>query len=307
MSPKTPMIALSQMLRDRRLVLIWGAAVAVMAVLGIFRIFTDAKFALASAAIIPVYFIAWAAGFRHGFAAAMLAAMMWLTSSWLASPAHGPDWIAILNGVTQFLIYLCVAVLTARVRELVLHEAEAARRESLTGLLNRRAFHETGQIELLRAARYGHPFGIVFIDLNHFKRLNDDRGHQAGDQALQAVALALSAALRKTDHMARLGGDEFGIFLPEIDRPGAAEAAQKIAAETAAALRTFPPVSASIGFAWFESPNTDFDALLNKADDLMYQVKREGRGGVCLRHFPDTLSHYGGEGRESGAAVANGR
>lgn len=278
---------LTQLLRHSRLQLVWIAAVATLLLLGLFRALTDAEFALASAAIIPVYFVAWAGGFRHGLAAAILAAMMWFISGLLGAPAHGTRWIVLLNGFTRLLTYLLVAYLTARVRALLLQEAESARREPLTGLLNKRAFHEIGHGEVLRASRYHHAVAVGFIDLDRFKQLNDTRGHEVGDRALRAVGRALSGALRSTDYVARLGGDEFGIILPEIDRIGAAATGDKLAAEVTAALSRFAPVSASIGIAWFECAGADFEALLKEADAVMYRIKRERTGGVQVQHFPN--------------------
>lgn len=277
---------LTRLLTKSRLQLVWIAAVVTLLVLGFFRALTDAEFALASAAIIPVYLVAWAGGFRHGLAAAILAAMMWFVSGLLGTPAHAARWFLLLNGSTRFLTYLLVVYLTARVRALLLHEAESARREPLTGLLNRHAFQEIGHGEVLRASRYHHPLAVVFVDLDRFKQLNDSHGHEAGDRALRAVGRALSGALRSTDFVARLGGDEFGIILPEIDQIGAAATGDKLAAQVAAALSEFAPVSASIGMAWFERAGTDFEGLLKEADSVMYRIKRARAGGVQVQHFP---------------------
>jgi diguanylate cyclase (GGDEF)-like protein len=235
---------------------------------------------------VPVYLVAWAGGFRHGLGAALLAAILWFISGLLGTPAHDARWNLLLNGFTRFLTYLLVVYLTARVRALLLQEAAAARRDPLTGLLNRRVFHEIGHGEVLRASRYHHPLAIAFVDLDRFKQLNDSKGHEVGDRALSAVGRALSAALRSTDCVARLGGDEFGIILPEIDQIGAAAAGDKLAAEINAALRPFAHVSASIGIAWFEYATGDFEALLKEADAVMYRIKRERNGGVLVQPFP---------------------
>jgi diguanylate cyclase (GGDEF)-like protein len=265
--------------------LTWLTAAAALVVLGVFRTITHNEFALASAAILPVCLVAWSGGFGHGALASTLAAAMWLTSGLLDVPADSARWIVLVNGATRLLTYLFVTYLTARVRTLLLREADLARRDALTGALNRRGFQEIGRIETLRASRYHHPFAVVFIDLDRFKQLNDSRGHESGDRALQAVSHALRSALRATDHVARIGGDEFGILLPEIDHNGALSAGTKLALDVAAALAEFAPASASIGIAWFEQAGTDFEALLKAADGLMYRIKREGAGGVRLQYF----------------------
>jgi diguanylate cyclase (GGDEF)-like protein len=278
--------ALNQLLRRGRLPLVWAVAAGALLLLGFFRSVTDAQFALASAVIIPVCLVAWAGGFAHGVAASILAALMWWISGLSAIPLHGTPWILLLNGLTRLLTYLFVAYLIARVRMLLVQESERARRDMLTGVLNRRAFHEAGYMEAQRATRYQHPFAVMFIDLDRFKQLNDSRGHVAGDQALAAVSQALSRALRVTDCIARLGGDEFGVILPEIDWTGAVAAEDKLSAEVALALRDFAPVSASIGIAWFERACPDFEYMLRAADALMYRIKGDGAGGVCMQHYP---------------------
>ena len=284
------MTALRHLALHSRLTRVWTAALVALTLLGYFRIVTNAEFALASAAIIPVFSVSWAGGLRHGLAVATIAAMMWLISGWWVVPAHLPHWILVLNVCVRLTVYLCVAALTARVRTLLWHEAETGRRECLTGLLNRRAFYEAGHTEMMRAGRYGHGIAVGFIDLDRFKRLNDSQGHGTGDTALRAVASALTKALRQTDYVARLGGDEFGIILPEIDAAGATVAAHKLAGQVAVGLKAFPPVSASIGLAWFERVSDDFGELLQEADILMYQVKSAGVGGIRIRHFTSPVS-----------------
>ncbi|HTV77171.1 MAG TPA: diguanylate cyclase [Steroidobacteraceae bacterium] len=267
----------------------WPAAIATLALLGVFRALTQAEFALSSSAIIPVGLLAWFGGMRHGVAAAILAAVMWFASGWWAMPSNDPRWIVLLNGATHFLIYLLVAFLIARIRTLLLQEAEAARREPLTGLLNRRAFYEVGRLEVARAARYQHPLAMVFIDLDRFKLLNDSQGHESGDRALCAVADALRRVLRRTDYVARVGGDEFGVILPEADRHGVSATGEKLCGELAVALDGFAPVSGSIGIAWFERPDVEFEILLREADMLMYRTKRTGAGGFQLEYFPASI------------------
>lgn len=129
---------------------------------------------------------------------------------------------------------------------------------------------------------------MAFLDLDDFKRLNDSQGHEAGDRALTAVAKSLAGSLRNTDRLARLGGDEFAVLLPEISHAAAIEAGHKIAAAADVALKQFPPVSASIGIAWFESTESDFPAMLDAADSLMYAIKQEGKHGMRVERFPMT-------------------
>jgi len=269
----------------RKLAVAWAAAASILVVLGVFRASTNAEFALASAAIIPVLLVAWAGGFGHGAVVSTLATAMLLASDFTPEREISAPWLPILNGVTRLATYLLVAYLTSMVRTLLLREVQSAKHDALTGLLNRRAFVEAGDAEIRRARRYHHPLAVLFLDLDNFKQLNDGRGHDVGDAALRAVAARLKMELRDTDCVARLGGDEFAAMLPEIDQSGATEVGSKIAAGIASALAPFPPVKASIGIAWYELANGDFPEMLKAADMLMYQAKKEDKGGFRVQQF----------------------
>lgn len=263
----------------------WVAAVVLIGMLGMVRSSTDAEFAFASAAIIPVLLVAWTCGFRDGATISVLAAGMWVVADIQSGRQFSSDWVPVLNGCTRLATYVFVAYLAARVRTLLAREAELATHDMLTGLLNRRALLVAGEAEASRARRYGHSLTVVFIDLDDFKQLNDTHGHDAGDAALRATAGALRKSLRVSDKVGRFGGDEFAILLPEIGEAAAAEAGRKLVDTITAALAPFPPVSASIGIAWFDSAQADFPAMLKAADALMYEIKQEGKCGMRMRSF----------------------
>lgn len=263
----------------------WFVGVVAVAALGFLRTTTDAEYVFASAAIIPVVAVAWIGGRKAGILLSLLAAVMWASSELLAERQFSIWWIPYINAVTQFATYAFITHLVTRVSTLLEREREIASRDALTGLPNRRAFFEAGKAEADRSRRYGHPLAVAFLDLDDFKRLNDSQGHEAGDRALKAVAMGLLRSLRTTDHLARLGGDEFAVLLPEIGYDAATEAGNKIAAAADAALKQFPPVSTSVGVAWFESADGDFPAMLDAADTLMYQIKQEGKHGMRAERF----------------------
>jgi len=161
--------------------------------------------------------------------------------------------------------------LEARLEHLVSHD-------HLTGLFNARHFEEALAHETRSAARYGHGGAVLLIDLDHFKQVNDQFGHHAGDDLLKAVAVALQGRVRDTDVLARLGGDEFGIILPQVD----AAQARVVAVGIMEALRDHItslaedqlPATASIGVALFDGlTNT---SILAAADLAMYDAKRAG-------------------------------
>ena len=168
--------------------------------------------------------------------------------------------------------------------------ARQARTDPLTGLLNRRAFMDEMNRRLDRLDREGLPGTLMFIDLDHFKQLNDQRGHEAGDTALCIAATLLRDAVRPSDLVARLGGDEFALWLDGADDLAAAERAEHIRLAGPRALAsltegTAVALSLSIGIATrWPSRGEDIETLLHRADEAMYEVKRNGRGHWRVAH-----------------------
>ena len=261
----------------------WSICAAAAFLLGALRTATDAEYAFASLVLLPVLIIAWFGGRRNGLSMAFLAAAMWAAGDLASERQFGAQWIPWANAITRLVTYGLVALLAAQVRLQLDREHQRATRDALTGLQNRRAFLEAGASEVDRSRRYQHPLAVIFLDLDDFKQLNDTRGHDAGDAALRATADALRAALRSSDQVARLGGDEFAVLLPETGYEAAVETGRKIFAAVSSALGEFPPVRASIGVAWFAHADRSFPAMLNAADELMYEVKHSGKNEMRPR------------------------
>lgn len=264
---------------------VWLVCITVLLLLGVLRIATDAELAFASLALFPVFVIAWIEGKKKGLFVAILAAAVWLVSDMVTEREFSAPWVPWVNVATRLFTYSLVALLAAQVRLLLEREYARATRDVLTGLRNRRNFLNVGASEVDRSKRYAHPLTVIFLDLDNFKQLNDTKGHDAGDAALQATAKALVGALRTSDRIARLGGDEFAILLPEVGYDAAVGAGRKISDALNKALRDFPPVSGSIGVAWFGEVDRTFPAMLKMADDLMYEVKESGKGDMLSRRF----------------------
>jgi diguanylate cyclase (GGDEF)-like protein len=263
--------------------LAWLLSLALIALLGLLRISTDAQFLFASAAVLPVMALAWIGGRPAGNVLSALAASMWFVADLTSSNAP-PVHVLLVNAVTQLAVYNLVVYLVTEIRTMLARERDISSHDALTGLLNRRAFLDFGEAEAQRLLRYGHSVALAFLDLDDFKRLNDQAGHQAGDEALKATAAALTATTRSTDHVVRIGGDEFVVLLPEITYQDAISTIGKVIDSTQAALRPFPPVSVSAGLAWFEVP-TSLSAMLAAADALMYESKQQGKHGLKSASF----------------------
>ncbi|MEK7270988.1 MAG: sensor domain-containing diguanylate cyclase [Planctomycetota bacterium] len=164
--------------------------------------------------------------------------------------------------------------LLQRVEDLVIFDP-------LTGLHTMRYFRERFPEEASRAERSRHPLGLLLFDLDDFKRINDTRGHLAGDEALVRFAGLLQAYLRNGYIAARYGGDEFAMLLPER-HPGAVREAADEIRERTAALAGDVPITTSVGIAFSSPGPVDPDGLLKLADGALYRAKREGKNRVVL-------------------------
>jgi len=186
-----------------------------------------------------------------------------------------------LSGKTLFSAFL--HDISDRKRDELRREREA-RHDALTGLLNRRAFTEILPAALARADRSGFELGLLFIDLDGFKRVNDTFGHEAGDHMLRVAAALLQQCVREVDIVARLAGDEFTILLEgltsgEADARKVADKILAVISEPVSIAHGQVRVSASIGISLYV-PGCEKDSvsLMREADERMYQAKRAGKG-----------------------------
>ena len=161
--------------------------------------------------------------------------------------------------------------------------ARAAMSDPLTDLLNRRAMNFHLQHELERFKRTGSPFTMLICDIDHFKRINDELGHAAGDQVLKTVSSILREGIRGQDLLARWGGEEFLLLLPDTDLEGGADAAEKlrtrIAAETILIADRKVSLTISVGVCSYHQEHT-LDSLIRAADKALYLAKHQGRNQV---------------------------
>lgn len=170
-------------------------------------------------------------------------------------------------------------LLQSRLRTMRIANHDLARLDPLTGLLNRRAFLAECTAERLRASRNGTPLTLLLLDLDHFKRVNDQFGHHTGDQALRDFGAALVRVLRSTDVLSRFGGEEFAVLLPNSHGPGALESAQRIRREVLGIPLPEGHLSTSVGLATWNGEET-FDLWYHRTDQALYRAKANGRNRV---------------------------
>ncbi|MDX1443461.1 MAG: diguanylate cyclase [Gammaproteobacteria bacterium] len=158
-----------------------------------------------------------------------------------------------------------------------------AKTEELTELLNRRAFHKELRREVGRRKRYGSRLSLLMFDIDHFKDVNDNFGHAAGDSVLESIADLCRECFREQDTIGRIGGEEFAVILPETEHEGALQVAERFrqtVAQSAVILEEMSlRVTISIGVGTAED-GQDVDGLLQIADDAMYRAKESGRNRV---------------------------
>jgi diguanylate cyclase (GGDEF)-like protein len=189
-------------------------------------------------------------------------------------------------GVTRWMIVVTMLVgvgslisqLQATVEQLVDRLSDTARRDPLTGLLNRRGFEERLDAELAKARRGGRPVGLVLADLDHFKTVNDRLGHPAGDAVLMRVGEILEGVGRRGDTVARMGGEEFLFIVPDAASEEAYELAERVRIEIEEAFADEPvKLTVSCGAVSFPADGVTADALMAAGDQALYAAKRGGR------------------------------
>ena len=156
-----------------------------------------------------------------------------------------------------------------------------ATRDALTGLYDPSAFRTIAKQELSRARRYERALSVLMIDVDHFKRVNDERGHVEGDALLRSLATLLNERSRACDSACRYGGDELALVVPELAADGAARLAERLRQEARESCAD-AGVSLSIGVASYPEHGRTVDALVRSADHALYASKRAGRDRVTV-------------------------
>jgi diguanylate cyclase (GGDEF)-like protein len=199
------------------------------------------------------------------------------------NPARAAD--QVLPIAAAIVVATIALLLFGLVRALAVAEAQATH-DKLTGLNNRHYMHEWLERELKRATRHGRPLGAIMMDLDHFKRINDEYGHGAGDQVLREVAAALKRSSRQSDIACRYGGEEFLLLMPESPLEATVRRAEQLRGEIAKLdlayqKRPLGRVTLSAGIAVFPEHGADQDTLLRNADAALYRAKQGGRDRVA--------------------------
>jgi diguanylate cyclase (GGDEF)-like protein len=267
---------------ERSPALVLAAAVLAVTITGYVDWVTGYEIRVFPLYFLPVALVAW----KHSTAAALglsvLSTLAWLLSNWFAGRAYSSDLIWGINGTMQLISFVAIALLVAELRSRLAFEKSLSRTDALTGLLNSRAFQEQGGAVLAVAHRLGRPLTLAYLDLDNFKKVNDEGGHTEGDRALREVADVLKT-LRRSDVVARLGGDEFAMLLPDTAAEAARRVLEQLREQVSVRMkRNGWPVTASVGAVAFGTPPPTLEQALRDADELMYRAKGGGKDRVHL-------------------------
>lgn len=173
-----------------------------------------------------------------------------------------------------------------QIRQLNIQLERLAMMDELTGLMNRRAFFIQGAKEISRSKRHRTPLSLLMLDVDSFKAINDQYGHEAGDQVLQHVAQKFVEKVRDMDMIVRMGGEEFCVLLPNTRTEDAIKLAERIRQtveqEGCQIQDQIINVTVSIGVASYSKNTSSLEAIIRQADDSMYQAKKQGKNQVAF-------------------------
>ncbi len=257
----------------------WG--ILLDAILALIDYFTG-DFSLTLFYLLPVFLGAWFVNKWAGLAFAFLSGLFIVLVR--AVPQVGPFDPVVLQfwntGMEISFLVLMSLTLSMLRRELDTEKA-LARLDHLTGAMNRRSFLELAEYELKQSRRYERILSIAFIDLDNFKTVNDQLGHETGDILLVKVVRILVEHLRSTDLVARLGGDEFCVLFPETGSQEVLEVLEKVRKLLLDAMSSNNwAVTFSIGALTYTTPPPSVEVMLREADTRMYAVKQSGKNMI---------------------------
>ena len=205
-------------------------------------------------------------------------AISWLIADLMMVNVFSNAIIPYLNETFRLFVFLVITCIIHKLRTALENQKEIAGTDPLTSVANRRAFYDLANLELNKARRYQTPISFLYLDIDNFKKINDNFGHQIGDKLLRSVANTIENNIRAIDLIVRFGGDEFGILLAETGAESATRVVGKLKKKLLELVRDNGwPVTFSIGVATFISPPGNIDEMIDAADAQMYFAKQNGK------------------------------
>lgn len=234
--------------------------------------------------VAPVALTSWYSHRLIAVTTCLAAAATWFSVD-IISIGYDNALIPAWNALVRLGFFAITAALLIALRTALQQQRSLAEIDELTRILNRRAFESRCEYLFRVAERHNRKICVCYMDIDDFKRANDEFGHQTGDAILKEVAALLSRRIRQSDVVGRLGGDEFAFALPETDHAGALQVLDALMHQLRAmAASNDWPVGFSIGVAACHPPLPTFEEALRHADTLMYAVKRKTGGGFLVEN-----------------------
>lgn len=236
--------------------------------------------------LFPISIAAWFIGRWAGYLFSLISAITWLIADILLINPSTDSLLPYFNESFRFLVFLFIVFIVSKLHLLYETQKELSITDQLTGILNRRGFIKFANTEIERSRRFSKPLSILYIDLDNFKTVNDNFGHDVGDKLLCKVVKTIKGNIRSFDIFSRLGGDEFIILLPETGQESACSVADKLKKVVFEKMNYFNwPVSVSVGLAIYNKLPDTVEELIKMSDQLMYAAKQEGKNSVKSEVF----------------------
>jgi diguanylate cyclase (GGDEF)-like protein len=247
--------------------------------------------------LVPIGLLAWYGRTRWCYPVALLAACLEQYTNEMAGEPQPHALVTLWNDVIALIHFVALVWLLRKVRSLLMRERQLSRVDFLTGLPNRMMLLERLQGELARCHREGGSLALGYIDLDHFKEVNDQHGHAEGDRLLKTISSGMRSCLRRGDILARLGGDEFAFVATPCQEGHARAVADKLLNTIANLSRVHGwPVTASVGLLQISDLKSvpSPESVLDAADALMYQAKSASRATVRIATWQERSTHFCG-------------
>jgi len=256
-------------------------ALVLVFAIGIGDYLTGTEISFAFFYLAPVSIAAWYCGRKEAYILSVLAAAIWQAANFLAGQRFTTSFILYWNTATRFGFFIVITLLLTRLRYSLDNERELSRIDPLTSVYNLRAFEYIASTEIKRAVRTGSPFTIVYMDLDDFKKINDEFGHSVGDSVLQTVGRIVLLNIRRTDVVARVGGDEFVVLLPETAAEGGKVVVEKLRKLLCNEMESNGwKCGLSQGAVTFHASPGTVRHMIEAADTTMYKAKRRGKNQI---------------------------
>ena len=257
------------------------SGLALLGAVGTIDLLTGYELSFSLFYIFPISLITWFTSRRYGLLASLVSALVWYGADAAGSHQYSHPLIPVWNTFIRLAFFILITFLLSSIKKGSERERELAHTDFLTGAVNSRLFFNLAQMEIDRSQRHGGPFTLAYIDLDNFKKVNDQFGHTTGDEVLRRVVNNSKKDLRKTDVVSRLGGDEFALLLPDTDQQSAQVVLTKLQAGLLTEMKQNNwPITFSIGALTCITAPPSTDELIKMADELMYSVKRESKNAI---------------------------